>query len=103
MLKRGRLQARAWIARRKGDAKCSAETGRAINTDMSGMLLHNAVGDRQAEAGAASDTLRSEERIIDLDDIVRVNAYAVIGDFNRQRIFFAVVGRQDDPAVTVSN
>ena len=45
------------------------------------VLAHDAVGDRQAEAGAAADRLGREERIVDARELLGRNARAGVGDF----------------------
>src|SRR5437868_3700016 len=61
--------------------------GLALNADLTGVLLNNAVGDRQAEAGATTFArtvggLGGEERIIDARDALRREAAAAVGDGN---------------------
>src|SRR5205807_7191981 len=100
-LKRGRLQTRARIASGKCDTKCSAEPGCALDADVAGMLLDDAVSDGETKAGAAADSLRGEKRIVNFRDVFGSNADAIVGDFDGQRVLVSVFGRQHDTAVAV--
>src|SRR2546429_9362835 len=95
------VQARARIARRKGDAKSSTQAGRTRNVDMAGMLLHDSVSDCQPETRTASHSFGSEKRIVDLNDVFRRDTDAVIRDFNSQQSFFTIARRQGDAAIAV--
>ena len=55
---------------------------RAVAANRAVVLVHDAVGDRQAEAGAAADRLRREERIVDAREMLRRNAGAGVGDLD---------------------
>src|SRR6266446_6567519 len=97
------MQTQPWIFGRKGNTKYRAEAGRAGDTDVSGVLLHNAVGHGEPQAGTATDTFRSKEGVVDLGDVVRRNANAGVGNFNHQRTIVAISGRQRNTAVAVSD
>ena len=56
----------------------------AVAGDRAAVLLHDAVGDRQAEAGALADLLRREERIVDPRELFGRNPGAGVGDFDRR-------------------
>ena len=60
------------------------------------MLLHDRVGDRQAEAGALADILRREERIEDPRLHVVRHAGAVVVDLENDRVAIGVVPRAHD-------
>ena len=57
-----------------------------LEPDAAAVLLHDRVGDRQAEAGALADFLRREERIEDLRLQIVGNARAVVVDFEDDRL-----------------
>ena len=61
------------------------------------VLVDDAVGDRQAEAGAAADRLGREERIVDARQMLRRNARPGIGDL-RERAIAVDPGRHRQPA-----
>ena len=52
----------------------------AVAADRAVVLVDDAVGDRQAEAGAAADRLGGEERIVDARQLLRRNARSGVGD-----------------------
>src|SRR5690349_10189542 len=74
----------------KRDAKRGAFARRALDGDVAGMLLDDAVGDRETEPCATPDALGREEWIVNLGDVFRRDADARVGDFDQQR---AVIGR----------
>ena len=59
---------------------------RAVAADRAVVLAHDAVGDRQAEAGAAADRLGREERIVDARELLRRDARAGVGDLGDRAI-----------------
>ena len=68
------------------------------------MFLHDAIGYRQPEAGAAADALSGEEWIVNLGYVVGCNTDAGVGNFYDQRIVIvAVAGGQRDAAVAVGD
>ena len=69
------------------DAKSCAASRRAFYADVSRMLLNNAVGHCQTEAGAAADSLGRVKRIVNLGDIFRSDSQTRIGNFDNQRMF----------------
>ena len=54
----------------------------ALARQRAAVLLDDAVGDRQAEAGAAALGFRREERIVDAREVLRRNADAGVGDLD---------------------
>src|SRR6185295_3109400 len=91
------------IARGKGDTKCRAQARSAVDADVAGMLLDDAVGYGQAETGAAPDALGGKKRIVNLGDIVRIDPDPIVCDFNRQRVLIAVMRREHDAALPIGN
>src|SRR4030095_12096158 len=66
----------------KRDAKSSALTRRAVNIDMTRMLLHDSVRNCQSKTGATPDTLRGVKRIVDLGDVLRRDTNTSISHLN---------------------
>src|SRR5918993_3937952 len=64
------------------DAEGGAATGRALDGDVAGVLLHDAVGDGEAEAGAAPDALGREERVVEAGDVLGRDADAGVDDLD---------------------
>ena len=58
---------------------------RAVAANRAVVLAHDAVGDRQPEAGAAADRLGGEERIVDARQLLGRNARTGVGDFGDRR------------------
>src|SRR6185436_495432 len=79
------------------------ESGGAVDADVTGMLLHDTVSDGEAETGAAADAFRRKERIVNFDHVLGIDADTIVGYLHRQRILFAIVRRQHDAAVSVSD
>src|SRR5215216_3304629 len=79
---RGRLKVRARAGARERDAERGAFARRALDGDVAGVLLYDAVGDGEAEARAAPDTLGREERVVNLGDVLGRDAHAGVGDFD---------------------
>ncbi len=68
----------------KRDAKSGALTRRAINIDMTRMLLNDSVRNCQPKTGATSHTLSGVKRIVDLCDILRRDTNTSICHLNNQ-------------------
>ena len=67
-------RSRARERQREREARALADG--AVAGDRAAVLLHDAVGDRQAEAGALADLLGREERIVDARQLLGRNARA---------------------------
>ena len=68
---------------------------RALAVDRALVLAHDAVGDRQAEAGALADRLGREERIVDARQVLARNARPGVADFGHDSpVFDARADRQ---------
>src|SRR5207253_4381215 len=80
------LEARVGAGGGQGDAEGGAAARSALDGDVAGVLLHDAIGDGEAEPRAAPDTLRREERIVDACDVLGRDADAVVRDFDRERV-----------------
>src|SRR5690606_15345549 len=71
---------------RQGEAERSAVIVLAKGFDRTAVLLHDAVGDRKAQARAVTDTFRRKERIEYLGQILGRNALACIRNLNNDLI-----------------
>ena len=71
---------------RQGQREARALPDRAVAVNRAVVLAHDAVGDRQAEAGAAADRLGREERVVDARELLRRNPGAGVGDFGDRAI-----------------
>ena len=81
---------------RDGEARALAD--RAVAGDRAVVLAHDAVGDRQAEAGALADGFGGEERIVDARDVFARNPGARIGDFDDGAIALETGGNRQPAA-----
>ena len=70
---------------RKRQREARALTDRAVAGNRAAVLLDDAVGDRQPQAGALADVLRREERIVDARQLLGRNARAGVADLDRRR------------------
>ena len=77
---------------RHGEAR--ALTDRAVAGDRAVVLAHDAIGDRQAEAGALADRFGGEERIVDARDVFAGNPGARIGDFDHGAVALETGGNR---------
>ena len=94
----------ARIARGKGDAKCGAQARSAVDADVAGVFLHDAVGYRQAQTGAAAHAFGGKEGIVNLRDIFGSDPDTIVGTTSTvNESFFAVMRRQRDPAIAVGD
>ena len=71
-----------WLCRRGAEpqAETGALPGRALTVNRAFVLAHDAVGDREAEAGALSGRFRREERVVDPREMLGENALAGVRD-----------------------
>jgi hypothetical protein len=90
------LQSSARIRRGKRDAKCGAETGRARDTNMSGVFLNYSVSNSQSQSSAAANSFGREEWIVDLGYIFGGDAHTIVRNFNRYQFFIAISGGKLD-------
>ena len=85
---------------RSSDRQLDVERRAAIRprleTDAAAVLLHDRVGDRQAEPGALADFLRREERVEDLRLQIVGDSGAVVVDLEHDGFPIGVVPRADD-------
>ena len=79
------LKVCARVDGRKRDAEGGAPARCALDGDVSGVLLHDAVGDGEAEARAAPDACRGVERVVNLGDVFGRDADACVRDFDEER------------------
>ena len=73
-------RARRGRRQRQRQREARALPDRAVAVNRAVVLADDAVGDRQAEAGAAADRLRREERIVDARELLGRNARPGVGD-----------------------
>src|SRR5687768_3555734 len=66
-----------------------AAAGRTLGPDLTAVLLHDLVADRQSEAGAFADRLGREERIEDAPGNVGRNAGPGVTDHDHRRVAVA--------------
>ena len=71
---------------RKRQDEPRALPDRAVAVDRAVVLAHDAVGDRQAEAGALADRLGREERIVDAGEVLARNPGAGVGHFGDRAV-----------------
>src|ERR1043165_6166130 len=95
----GGLQARACPpSRGQGDAEGRAPPGRALDGDVAGVLLHDAVRDGEAQPRAAPDALRGEEGVVDARDVFGRDADAGVGDLDGDGVQLVRARAQRDVA-----
>src|ERR1700755_2429731 len=76
------LQSRARGGGRESYAEDRASARRALDGDVAGVLLHDAVRDREGEPSPAPHALRREERVVDARDVLGRDADAGVADFD---------------------
>jgi hypothetical protein len=77
------LQVRVRVCDGQSDAKSSAVlrfVRAALDRDVTGMLLHDAVGDGESQACSFADAFRREERIVDARDVFGRDPCAGVGN-----------------------
>src|SRR5687767_12130095 len=82
---------------RQTDGEARALADLAVAGDRAAVFLHDAVRDREPEAGALANLLGREERIVDARQLLGRNARAGVADFDDRAA--AVLARHDrEPA-----
>src|SRR5437870_1611392 len=80
------------------DGQLRAAPGQVSGMNLAAKILHDAIRDRQAQAKPLPGRLGGEERIEDLVDLARRNAWSVVRHFD-QNILPRCLSRDDDAAV----
>jgi len=88
-----------WLPRRCPDAEARAAARFAAHVDAAVVLLDDAVGERQAQAGAATHGLGREERVEDARQMLGSDAAAVVLDLDPDLVPGVAAAHDDQAAL----